>query len=135
MARFLITNFSAPIKYCITLFWVMLTYSAIGQISNSSTPVTDQQKIDYLIKCVEDLKSAKFNRNGTLYDAKAAASHLKMKRDKAGNSIKTVDDFIYKVASTSSTTGNDYKIVYDSGVEIPAKDFYLKCLKDLEVKK
>jgi hypothetical protein len=112
----------------------MFAYTLSGQINKSSTPFTEQQKIDYLIKCVEDLKNAKFDRNGTLHEAQAAGAHLKMKREKAGNAIKTVDDFIYKVASKSSTTGYDYKIIYDSGVEMSAKDFYLKCLKDLELK-
>jgi hypothetical protein len=119
-------------KYCILVFWAMLAYPSIGQVKNERVPFDDRQKIDYLIKCVEELKMAKFDRNGTLYDAQAAAAHLTMKREKAGEAIKTVDDFIDKVASKSSMTGIPYKIIYDDGTEILAKDFFLKCLNELE---
>lgn len=96
-----------------------------------ANPKSEQEKIDYLIACVDNLTDAKFIRNGLSYDAKTAAAHLRMKREKAGKFIKTVDDFIEKVASKSSVTGNPYKIMYSNGKLIEAKEFYIQCLNAL----
>lgn len=43
--------------------------------------------------------------------------HISMKWKKAGDKIKTVQDFIEQIASKSSMTGLDYKIVYSDGKE------------------
>jgi hypothetical protein len=127
-------HFMKHIKMGFIICLTILAYSSSGQTYQEAAYLTEQQKIDYLIKCVEDLKNAKFDRNGTLYDAQAAAAHLKMKREKAGNAIKNVDDFIEKVASKSSSSGIPYKIIYDNGKVLLAKDFYLGCLKELDLK-
>jgi len=119
-------------KNLLTLIFALLTFCVYCQPVKTSKTLTESEKIEYLIQRIENLKDAKFYRNGSLYDAKTAAAHLTMKREKAGSSIKTVHDFIEKIASTSSTTGSDYKIVFNSGEEILAKEFYLKCLKELE---
>jgi len=109
-----------------------MSFQLLGQSINSGKPYTEQQKIDFLISKVENLQNAKFVRNSTSHDSQAAAAHLKMKREKAGSSIKTVDDFIEKVASKSSVSGEPYMIKYSDGKKIPAKQFYLNCLKELE---
>jgi hypothetical protein len=119
-------------KISLTLLFIVFTFGVYSQSAKTSKPLTESEKIDYLIQRIENLKDAKFYRNGSLYDAKSAAAHLKMKREKAGSSIKTVHDFIEKIASTSSTTNSDYKIVFNDGEEVLAKDFYLKCLRELE---
>jgi hypothetical protein len=106
--------------------WVL---SANGQ---TKPALTENQKIDYLITKVEKLEGAKFYRNGTWYDATAAASHLRMKREKAGKAIKTANDFINRIASESSMTGEAYKIKLKDGKEMLAKDFFITVLKELE---
>lgn len=93
--------------------------------------LTENEKIEQLILAIQNLKSAQFNRNGTLYDAETASKHLKMKWNKAGNSIKTAEDFIDKIASKSSITGTEYKIVYDNGKEITTKKFLYDKLKKI----
>lgn len=52
-----------------------------------------------------------------------------MKWKKAGDKIKTVQDFIEQIASKSSMTGLDYKIVYSDGKEIPARKYFYDKLK------
>ena len=47
------------------------------------------------------------------------------------DSIKTAEDFIDKIASKSSMTGTEYKIVYDNGKEITTKKFLYDKLKNL----
>jgi len=75
----------------------------------------DAQKIDALIQAVAELRGAVFVRNGSEYDAKAAADHLRLKREKAGSRVKTADDFIRLCGSVSSTTGRPYQIRWADG--------------------
>lgn len=121
-------------KFVVAIFLMMGSFVAFGQTQNKKV-LTEEQKIDYLINCVEQLKDAVFIRNGISYDASQAASHLRMKRAKAGKLLKTVDQFIDKVASESSMTGKPYKIKFANSQEIEAREFYKQCLKKLEQKK
>lgn len=117
-------------KWITIIFFSAITHMGFAQ--NTSHPITEKQKIDYLIQRVENLQNAQFIRNGISYNAKTASAHLRMKLEKAGNRIKTANDFIERIASQSSTTGNPYKIVFENGKEVLAKDFYMQCLKELE---
>jgi hypothetical protein len=98
-----------------------------------STPLlTESEKIEYLIKSVEDLKGAKFYRNGTWYDSKAAADHLRMKLDKAGKRVKTAEDFIKYVGSCSSVSGKPYKIRFSDGTEVETRVYFTELLNKLD---
>lgn len=72
-------------------------------------------RIEHLISAVEKLKGAVFIRNGTEYDPKAAGSHLRMKLKKAGDRVKTAEDFIDGIAAKSSTSGKPYQIRMSDG--------------------
>ena len=76
---------------------------------------SEAQKIEYLLSTIESLPNAQFIRNGTAYDAKSAAEHLRLKLQKAGSRIATADDFIRVCASTSSTSGEPYRIRFGDG--------------------
>jgi len=95
------------------------------------TQLTEKEKIEALISSIEDLRNVKFYRNGILYNATTAAKHLRMKYSKAGDNIKTAQDFIEKIASKSSITGQDYKIVFSDGKVILAKKYFYDKLKAL----
>src|SRR5512139_2442518 len=75
----------------------------------------EQKKIEFLISSVENLKEAKFIRNGSEHDGKEAAEHLRMKLQKAGGKVQTADDFIRLCASKSSITGKPYMIRSSDG--------------------
>jgi hypothetical protein len=94
--------------------------------------LTEKQKIEALIKSVEDLEDAKFYRNGALHDAKSAASHLRMKVDNAGGRVRTTLDFIEKIASKSSISGKNYKIIFADGSEVTTRAYFFQELKKLE---
>jgi len=93
--------------------------------------LTEKEKIEALIKSVEKLENAKFYRNGSLYNAVDAGKHLRMKVSKAGNRVKTAQDFIEKIASKSSLTGENYKIVFSNGKELTTRMYFLSILKTL----
>lgn len=94
--------------------------------------LSEAQKIDHLIAFVRNLKGATFIRNGSEHTPSAAADHLQMKREKAGSLIGTAKEFIDKVASKSSMTGDVYLIRFANGKEFPCKMVLLSELKKLE---
>jgi hypothetical protein len=90
-----------------------------------------ETKIQYLISSVEALKGAKFIRNGSDYDAKAAADHLRLKLKAAGSRVKTAEDFIRLCASRSSVSGAPYRIRFSDGTTTEAEIFFRKALARL----
>lgn len=111
---------------------VLLLFSTSNVVICQTKSLTEKEKIETLIKSVENLENAKFYRNGSVYDAAAAASHLRMKVSKAGDRVKTAEDFIEKIASKSSVSGEDYKIIFSDGKEIFTKIYFYNILKTIE---
>ncbi len=97
--------------------------------------LTEDQKIQRLIGSVESLKDAKFRRNGSDYDPKEAADHLRRKLKAAGDKVKTAEQFIDGLASKSSVSGEAYEIRYPDGRVVKTADFLKAELKKLEEKK
>jgi hypothetical protein len=83
------------------------------------------RKITYLIESVETLQDAQFIRNGTPYDSKAAADHLRLKLRMAGSRIVTADDFIRLCATASSVSGIPYQIRFANG-RVVLSEVYLR---------
>ena len=90
----------------------------------------ERRKIEFLISSVENLKGAKFIRNGSGHDGKEAADHLRMKLQKAGGKVQTVDDFIRLCASKSSMSGKPYMIRSSDGKTINSEQFFREKLKE-----
>lgn len=96
-------------------------------------PAPETQRIDTLIKSIEALQGqAVFIRNGAEHDAKAAGEHLRLKWRKAGDRVKSAADFIRYCATSSSTSGQPYKIRYKDGHEVTSADFLWTALKQLD---
>ena len=57
----------------------------------------------------------RFIRNGTEYSGAEAAQHLRDKLDKAGDRVKTTDDFITGIASKSYISGKPYLVKFADG--------------------
>lgn len=93
---------------------------------------SEAQKIESLIQAVATLKDAQFIRNGSAYDAAAAADHLRTKLRKAGDRVKTADDFIRYCGSVSSMSGEPYQIRYADGHTVTSESFLRAKLKELE---
>jgi hypothetical protein len=91
----------------------------------------EKNKIEFLLSSVENLKGAKFIRNGSEYDdGKAAAEHLRMKLKTAGSRVKTADDFIRLCASQSYITGKPYMIRLSNGKTIKSEEYFREKLKE-----
>jgi hypothetical protein len=92
----------------------------------------EDARITALIQAVESLQGAKFIRNGTEYDGKTAAEHLRLKLSKAGERVKTAEDFITGCASKSSLSGQKYRIRLADGTESDSEIFFRSKLKEID---
>jgi hypothetical protein len=122
MARFLATSVGLALFLAATL----------NLVKAQEKPTTEKQKIEALIKHVEEMKGAQFVRNDKEYDAKSAAKFLRSKWEANEAEIKTAKDFIEKVASVSSTTGKPYLIRLKDGKEMKSSDYLLAELKKVQ---
>ncbi len=126
------------VKSKLTILLVCMFFGSINvamsQTKTNVSTLTEAQKIEKLIVAVEQLQNAKFWRNGTSYNAAAAASHLRMKYNKAGSRIKTATDFIEKIGTASSTTGEKYMIEYHDGKKVECGVFLKQQLVELNAK-
>jgi hypothetical protein len=94
--------------------------------------LTEDQKIEALIKHVEELKDAKFIRNGTEHDPSEAAQLMKYKWDNNKDDIKTARDFIRICATKSTTSGQPYLVKFKDGKEVKSADYLTSELEKLE---
>ncbi|OGW36708.1 MAG: hypothetical protein A2010_15025 [Nitrospirae bacterium GWD2_57_9] len=95
----------------------------------------EARKIEFLIASVENLQGAKFIRNGSEYDSKKAGEHLRYKLKKAGNRVKTSEDFITLIASRSYLSGKPYLIKYEDGTTVETEIFFRSKLREFSVTK
>ena len=112
-------------KILILFLWIGLSQSILVSAQTNIEP----KKIEFLLHEIEQLKGARFWRNGSSYSPKRAADHLRMKWEKAGSAVKTAEDFIEKIASKSSMSGKAYMIEFDNGTKTETKVFLYKKLE------
>jgi hypothetical protein len=85
----------------------------------AALPPAEEKQIEAMIAAVERMTGATFIRNGRPYEAAAAAEFLRRKWRLREADVRSVEDFIDKIASSSSTTGQPYLIRFSDGSEIP----------------
>ena len=110
----------------VTSFVVLALFSGVVIAQDN----IEKKKIDFLISSVDNLKEAKFIRNGTEHDGKEAAEHLRMKLQKAGDKVQTADDFIRLCGSRSTISGKPYLIRFSNGNTIKAEQYFRQLLKE-----
>ncbi len=82
-----------------------------------------------LLRRVE-VSGSTFIRNGSKHEAKEAADHLRSKVKRAGKRM-TTEQFIQKIASKSSSSGDPYHIVTPDGKQVKSEDWFLEQLADI----
>ncbi|MBP1710660.1 MAG: hypothetical protein H6Q49_862 [Deltaproteobacteria bacterium] len=113
----------------IAAFVILLLF--FGMVSAQDN--IEKKKIEFLISSVENLKGAKFIRNGSEYSGQEAAKHLRMKLQRAGAHIQTADDFIRLCASKSYNSGKPYLIRLSNGKTIKAEEYFREKLKEYKI--
>ena len=79
-------------------------------------------EIDELISYV-GTSGVRFIRNGTEHSGAEGAQHLRDKLAKAGDRVKTTDDFIAGIASRSYISGKPYLVKFTDGHTQPTGDW------------
>ena len=100
-----------------------------------ATALSESAKIDRLINHIGKLHGATFIRSGKEYGATEAARHLQSQREKAGDRVRTADDFIRLCASHSYLPGEAYLIRFADGRTRTAEDVLREELARLEGRK
>jgi hypothetical protein len=114
--------------------WLLaLCLLGIGVFAHASTlSPLEERKIQYLITAVESLEGAEFIRNGTAYDGKTAADHLRLKLKNAGSKVTSADDFIRLCASSSSVSGQPYQIRFADGHTVTSEAYLRQRLAEFQ---
>jgi hypothetical protein len=107
-------------------FVVLALFSGVGKAQDN----TEKEKIDFLISSIGKMEGAKFIRNGTEHDGKAAAEHLRMKLGSYDGKVKTADDFITLCASKSVISGKPYMIRSSDGTTENSEQYFRRKLKE-----
>ena len=100
-----------------SIFTLLLT-AALAWALDSQT----QAEIDELISFVQT-SGVRFIRNGTEYSGPRERKHLRDKFAKAGDRVKTTDDFIAGIASKSYLSGKPYLVKFADGHTQPTGDW------------
>jgi hypothetical protein len=114
----------------VTSFVVLAVVLALFSGVVNAQDNIEKKKIEFLISSVENLKGAKFIRNGTEHDGKEAAEHLRMKLQNDVGQVKTADDFIRLCASKSYISGKPYLIRSSDGKTIKSEQYFREKLKE-----
>ena len=105
-------------KTCCMLLMIVVFAPAVF-----ARDVIEDQKIAFLINSIAEMHDATFIRNGSEYDAKHAADHMRLKLRFAGDKVQTAEDFIVCCGTGSSMSGEPYSIKFADGRIVPSADF------------
>jgi hypothetical protein len=83
----------------------------------------EMARIERLLVMIATRRDMRLVRNGSEHDTDTAVSFLRGKLKHYGSDIKTAEEFIERLASRSSTTGQLYWVRLSDGRQIPAGDF------------
>jgi len=109
-----------------------LVLLSMAQAVVAATPAQEQSRIEKLIRYVESQKTLKFVRNGTEYTAEDAGKFLRGKLEAMGGEVTTARQFIKRIASRSSMSGQPYQVRLADGQTMLAENFLEDELQRIE---
>ena len=105
-------------RHILTSLFTLLLTAAIALALDPQT----KAEIDELITYVQK-SDVRFIRNGSEYSAAEGADHLREKLGKAGDRVKTTEDFITGIASKSYLSGKPYQVKFPDGHTQPTGEW------------
>ncbi len=108
--------------------------SMLVVVTHAAPPPHEQSRIERLIRFVESQKDMKFIRNGSEYSCAEAAKFLRGKLESMGGEVTTAREFIERIASKSSMSGQPYHVKFADGRLIPAAQFLADELKRMDAR-
>ena len=109
--------------------WLLAATLVVTYAHSAPAPAASVE-IDYLLSAIET-SGCTFYRNGSWYDAKAAAAHLRSKYEYllARDAISDADAFIDKAATKSSISGTAYAIRCQGSPDVSSHDWLTRQLE------
>lgn len=89
----------------------------------AAPPAPEMVRIERLLTHIGTRRDMRMVRNGEVYDPDMAVTFLRRKLESMGDDIKTAEQFIDRIATRSSTTGQLYWVRLSNGRDVPAGDF------------
>ncbi len=111
---------------------LLLLLGALAAVPAHAVAPAEQARNDYHIASNQGMREARFIRNGTSYDAAAAAQHLRRKLKLGGAHIRTAEDFIRECATRSSVSGEPYQIRLADGHTVLSAEFLQEKLAEFD---
>jgi hypothetical protein len=108
--------------------------SMLAMVTQAAPPAHEQGRIERLIHFVESQKDMKFIRNGSEYSCAEAAKFLRGKLESMGGEVTTAREFIERIASKSSMSGQPYHVKFADGRLMPAALFLAEELKRMDAR-
>lgn len=90
-------------KIACSLFALLMTLPAWAKLG-----AHEEARINAMLNALAQQKDLTFIRNGDAHNCDEAVSHLRLKLGNTRNRIDTAEQFIDKVASSSSISGKPY---------------------------
>jgi len=87
------------------------------------------EEIDYLLEFVSG-SGCTFIRNGEEHEPADAVEHLQLKRRRGRRHYSSTEEFIERIASSSSWSGKPYLIACGGANPSPVRDWYLNALAE-----
>ena len=106
----------------------------LAMVAEAAPPPHEQNRIERLIAFVESQKDMKFIRNGTEYSCDDAAKFLRGKLEAMGGEITTAREFIERIATKSSMSGQPYHVKLGDGKLMTAAQFLGDELKRMDAR-
>jgi hypothetical protein len=101
------------------MFGLLLGAGAV----RATPPPPEMVRIERLLNHIGTRRDMRMVRNGSVYDPDMAVTFLRRKLSSMGDDIKTAEEFIDRIATRSSTTGQLYWVRLPDGRDVPAGDF------------
>ncbi len=102
--------------------------ASLGLVLAAGALADADQEIEYLLTYVAD-SGCTFHRNGRAHDSAEAAEHLRLKYRRGRRYAASADDFIDRLASSSSWSGLAYTVSCGDSTE-PSADWLHRALAD-----
>lgn len=107
-----------------SMLWLHGTATAAHALSPN-----EEARISAMLDALERQTDMIFIRNGSEHSAAQAAAHLRLKLDKTRNRLESAEQFIDKVASSSSMSGKPYMVRLPGKPEETANSFLHRLLQ------
>jgi hypothetical protein len=103
-------------------------------LSAEEGATSEAANIEQLLAAVAAAQGDVFIRNGSEHTAAEAADHLRTKWKAAGGNIASARQFVDEIASTSSLSGEPYRVRRADGTEVSASEYLRDKLEQIEAR-